>query len=522
MDLPNYNSTNYPLALRNQLSKLVKDNKDELKFHQKIVKEYFIKNKQARGLLICHSMGYGKTRIAVAISATFKEIDPTRKIVILSAKSLAENFRKEVTKYAPDFNTEKNLIFISLNASNMFSHIKNVNKSPDEVMLEKKLGDFYDDMKKSSLENSLLIVDEAHNLFNSISNGSKNAVNLYDLIMNTRNIKLIFLSGTPIINYPFELVPCFNMIRGFIDTEQTLVINKPQKEIKTLVKHNYVTLLPENYGEFKKFFIDKFSIKNKDKFTNRIFGLVSYYGDLYFEEGDKKDFPKELPTIVEYVPMSQEQFARYTQFRILENEEAKFSKKDTSRFADNSGSSSSYRVKSRQVSNYFIPEHALGPVRGNKTRERFLDKLTKEDLLNHNYSPKMFKMIENIKKSKGLGIVYSQFVSGEGIAIFAKILDNMNYINYNQKLKTDVYDLETKNPVYAILSGEVDPDERSQIISDFNNRNGISLLLLSGAVAEGIDLKRVRHVHIMEPFWNYARINQVKTRAIRYKSHEDF
>jgi superfamily II DNA or RNA helicase len=521
MDLPNYNSTNYPLALRNQLSKLVKDNKDELKFHQKIVKEYFIKNKQARGLLICHSMGYGKTRIAVAISATFKEIDPTRKIVILSAKSLAENFRKEVTKYAPDFNTEKNLIFISLNASNMFSHIKNVNKSPDEVMLEKKLGDFYDDMKKSSLENSLLIVDEAHNLFNSISNGSKNAVNLYDLIMNTRNIKLIFLSGTPIINYPFELVPCFNMIRGFIDTEQTLVINKPQKEIKTLVKHNYVTLLPENYGEFKKFFIDKFSIKNKDKFTNRIFGLVSYYGDLYFEEGDKKDFPKELPTIVEYVPMSQEQFARYTQFRILENEEAKFSKKDTSRFADNSGSSSSYRVKSRQVSNYFIPEHALGPVRGNKTRERFLDKLTKEDLLNHNYSPKMFKMIENIKKSKGLGIVYSQFVSGEGIAIFAKILDNMNYVNYNQKLKTDVYDLETKNPVYAILSGEVDPDERSQIISDFNNRNGISLLLLSGAVAEGIDLKRVRHVHIMEPFWNYARINQVKTRAIRYKSHED-
>jgi hypothetical protein len=45
--------------------------------------------------------------------------------------------------------------------------------------------------------------------------------------------------------------------------------------------------------------------------------------------------------------------------------------------------------------------------------------------------------------------------------------------------------------------------------------------LLSGAVAEGIDLKGVRHVHIMEPFWNYARINQVQTRAIRFKSHDD-
>jgi hypothetical protein len=44
---------------------------------------------------------------------------------------------------------------------------------------------------------------------------------------------------------------------------------------------------------------------------------------------------------------------------------------------------------------------------------------------------------------------------------------------------------------------------------------------MSGAVSEGIDLKRVRHVHITEPFWNYARINQVKTRAIRYMSHID-
>ena len=44
---------------------------------------------------------------------------------------------------------------------------------------------------------------------------------------------------------------------------------------------------------------------------------------------------------------------------------------------------------------------------------------------------------------------------------------------------------------------------------------------MSSAVAEGIDLKRIRHVHIMEPFWNYARINQVETRAIRYMSHAD-
>jgi hypothetical protein len=92
---------------------------------------------------------------------------------------------------------------------------------------------------------------------------------------------------------------------------------------------------------------------------------------------------------------------------------------------------------------------------------------------------------------------------------------------------TNGYDIKEKSSKkYAILSGEIDPNERINLIKQFNlldNKDGsiISLLLLSGAVAEGIDLKRIRHVHIMEPFWNYARINQVDSRAKRYLSHTD-
>ena len=36
---------------------------------------------------------------------------------------------------------------------------------------------------------------------------------------------------------------------------------------------------------------------------------------------------------------------------------------------------------------------------------------------------------------------------------------------------------------------------------------------------EGINLYGVRQVHILEPYWNYVRIDQVLGRAIRMRSH---
>ena len=124
-----------------------------------------------------------------------------------------------------------------------------------------------------NLENKVIIIDEAHNLFNSIVNGSKIANEFYDIIMNTKKIKLIFLTGTPIINNPFEIAVAFNMLYGKIISNDKSLNNKK----------NYHTILPEYYADFQKYFVDisSNSLKNEDKFKNRIYGLVSYYGDMY-------------------------------------------------------------------------------------------------------------------------------------------------------------------------------------------------------------------------------------------------
>ena len=46
-------------------------------------------------------------------------------------------------------------------------------------------------------------------------------------------------------------------------------------------------------------------------------------------------------------------------------------------------------------------------------------------------------------------------------------------------------------------------------------------MLISPAGTEGLSLKNVRQVHIMEPYWNEVRITQMIGRGVRQCSHKD-
>jgi superfamily II DNA or RNA helicase len=544
------NSTSTPMEIKHLLESEDYDKTQILMYHQFIAKQYFVKNPHLRGILVCHATGQGKTLIAVTISNYYREIFPDRQILVLLPKSLEANFRQNIKKYLSNSYSEpqiedvyKKYKFVSMNASNMYIKMRDIDKAKEEIEYEKRLGEFMKDViKGSSLEGSLLIIDEAHNFFNSITNNSKNAIQLYDLIMKTKDIKLIFLSGTPIVNEPFELVPCFNMCSG--NTQSTDIEGALQKgRNKKNNSYAYNTLFSEDKREFNDFFVDYAAkkIKNKDKFQNRIYGLVSYYGNIYISP-DTKGLPKKLPTIVERIHMSEIQFANYMVAREQEKEEAKIKfKGKAARFGASKNSGSTYRVKSRQASNYCIPEYALGPARGAKARKKYIERIKYEDLRNvDKYSPKYARVLQNLRKHiKQPGLVYSQFVSGEGLFALARIMEAYGYELYKtDKIESleDIYgesvDSFGKNKGhskrerhYAIISGNVDPQERTKIINIFNsieNIHGdvINVLLISGAAVEGVDFKRPRHGHVIEPFWNDARIEQFIGRFVRIGSHD--
>lgn len=571
---PEQNSTNFPMSAKTNLIEIgASIKKDEyLRYHQYIVMHYLINNSDARGLLLFHEMGMGKSILATAVAEHYREHDPDRNIIVLLAKSLQKNFAGNISKYIKDqVKKEKisaltddeidNIIdekykFVSLNASNMFTQMTRVDKTSEELMAEKQLKEFTDIVEKDDfLENSVLIIDEYHNLANSITNGSYNAIRLYDTIMRTKNIKLIFLTGTPVVNNPFELVPTFNMLRGFIG--QHPVPDEGNKFGKKSSKH---TLFPELERDFNAYFVDfkKNKVKNKDRFQNRIFGMCSYYGSLYFGNKKKEHFPEEKPIKVLKVRMSPQQFAKYDGFRDLEIEEASSKERKVSRaerFSAKGAMTSSYRVKSRQVSNFLIPYYAL-TTRGKKIIKH-IDKISKADLLNlDTFSPKFKVILNNINKHKNQkGLFYSEFVSGEGIALFAKVLKLKGYDQWEVKNDTNEFDIKlpssssltnktqsssskpevqgtsktkggAKAPKFAIISGDISIEDREKIVNAFNEKSNmygkdLALLLISKTGAEGLDLKCIRHVHICEPYWNYARISQIIARAVRYKSHED-
>jgi superfamily II DNA or RNA helicase len=113
------------------------------------------------------------------------------------------------------------------------------------------------------------------------------------------------------------------------------------------------------------------------------------------------------------------------------------------------------------------------------------------------FSAKIDKALPILKKGKS--IVYT------------------NWIEFGLKPLTKV--LEQKNISYKVFTGDTKVGERQKIVNDFNN-NKFDTLIITKAGGEGLDLKGVRSVVVMEPTWNDAGLQQIIGRAIRYKSHE--
>jgi superfamily II DNA or RNA helicase len=117
------------------------------------------------------------------------------------------------------------------------------------------------------------------------------------------------------------------------------------------------------------------------------------------------------------------------------------------------------------------------------------------------YSEKLTKALDLIRDSKGK---------------IQKTVIFTNWINFGVKAISKF--LKKENIGFRVFRGGLSAATKSEITTEFND-DKFPVLVVTKAGGEGLDLKKVRNIIILDPVWHDAGTQQIIGRAVRYKSH---
>lgn len=439
---------------------------------QKFVADFINPKTPYKGILLCHKIGAGKTCAAIQIAEKWKK---HKKIMFVCPASLIGNFYKELkTKCAKnEYITEKEekLLAEYGPGTKKYDQLNEViKKRIDKHYKIISYNKFMDLSKqnKINLSNYLLIIDEVQNVVSET--GVCYQIFMKEIMKSPASTRIVVMSATPMFDKPVELALTINLLKP-----RTRIPVNPEFNrmfLKSVVVNDYIT----------------YKAKNMDKLRAMLQGYISYY-----KGAPEHTFPTKS---IRYIRARMSNY-QYGVYRNATKNEGKFAGSNVLELPND------FFIASRAASNVALPLAA--------TKKMLTDDLEK-------YSVKFYKILKAIKKSRQLNFVYSNFRGEYGIEAFVKVLDANGF-----------YDFSKHGPGknrYAIWSGEECLKLRENICAHYNlreNKNGdmIKVILGSPAIKEGVSLLRVRKVHIMEPYWNMSRLEQIIGRAVRFCSHKD-
>lgn len=250
---------------------LVRTNAREMLPHQKLIRDYMLIEAPYRGILVYHGLGSGKTCSSIAVA---ESLLTNRKVFVMLPASLESNYRGELRKCGDplymydqhwrervlteetrteakslgisDGFLDKNLKFF-VTVPGEQPNFGGLSKATQDV-IGKQVEDIidqrftfirYNGLSSRNIEeyapegsnpydDSVVIIDEAHNFISRIVNKSDIAWKLYQKLYDAKRCKIVCLSGTPIINRPREIAFMMNLLRGPVER-----ISVPMKSITT-------------------------------------------------------------------------------------------------------------------------------------------------------------------------------------------------------------------------------------------------------------------------------------------------
>jgi hypothetical protein len=348
-----------------------------------------------------------------------------------------------------------------------------------------------------------------------------------------------------------EIKEIYRGLARTFDEEAEVVFNKQQK-LFDINEEGHTLDLTDNETFMNYFFESTMGIPTKKRvlLKRMLMGMTSYYP---IDRTSIVDMPQVVkPTIVEplyrdytivkdmnIVPcyMSQTQFEKYYEVWLQEKKMDKF-KLTSGKGIYNDDAPYHYHTRTRQTCNIVFQQDDFRIMKKTEANKQALEdekqkvytSLREKGSLRKDkdlakLSPKMFEVLRNMEQftkdgeSSGKVLFYSDFRADAGSEAFELVLQSNGYERFDSKKPQ-----ETKGLRYTFITGSEAQDERrinKESFNDDKNKYGeyIQIMIISSAGAEGLSLTCVRQVHILEPYWNYVRIDQVLGRAIRMRSH---
>jgi SNF2 family DNA or RNA helicase len=415
-----------------------------LREHQKRPAAYLLENDR---LLAVHGTGTGKTLVAIFAAEIFIKNNTldnvsSPKVIFTAPPGLIRNFENNLAKL--DI-IDENYQVLTYN----------------QLISLQKSG-LYDGT------NTLLIIDEAHNLRNP---KSVKSTYMREAAYNSR--KVLMLTATPFVNNFNDFVPIINMLYSGDLLSNDQDFTKYWKVDSTRFGENIQKLndylkdridyFPTNYND------PNFPTKIEQK---RIIQMKPQYLEPYKELLDGR--AKDLIDIYNILnPNTPNSLTAEQSFKIIYENPGAF-----------------YNGCRRLVNTLYKDPGTLREF----------------NLLEVYISEKINEAVNIIKQNGSKKtIIYTNWIK-QGITPITKVLDEQGYQNK-----------------YQIYTGALNIDDRDEIVQKYNNINDSSaeILIMSAAGSEGIDLKCTNTVIVVDPPWNKANLEQIVGRAARFKSHYD-
>jgi hypothetical protein len=546
---------------------------------QQIMKDYLNLYSPYRGLLVYHGLGSGKTCTSIAVAEGMKS---EKQIIVMTPESLENNFFKELKKcgdekYRKNQNWVKKMIsdksyaeklseIVSLTVEYILekgiwlgsakegkedkeegkkfteltiSEQEQVNKQIDVMIRAKYSSINYNKINeetmkkitengtKNPFENCVVIIDEVHNFVDQIvKDKDLISTRLYDYLMSAQSCKLVFLSGTPIIESPHEIAVIFNMLRGYIKTWTLPVITDKKINKETIMKmFETRSFKLHDYIEYKD---------NKVIITRNPFGFVNVEDDSSIkldETGNIKDeeFIKQVIEILNKNGIETPKSASVTKYKALPDNAKEFQEKFIDE--DKMINRDVFQRRILGLTSYFkgAPEELLPKYDKNRDftvirvpmseyqTEQYLLALKKDDDEKKNsreacsfvfpekkdniswnkealttFSPKCLHILENIENEEGLHLVYSEstveilkqilkhngfeeFILTKGSGDIWDIMEEKEDVNEDKDKKEvnedkDKKEDKKKKPKFVLFS-TIEDEKEKEIIRNIYNSN---------------------------------------------------